>query len=196
MILNPGHNVGLETAQGHSAGACRPAPHGGPRLNGPRLGGPVRNQRGLAGSVAPHAHAARPRRGHRAPTMHGGTTAGGSPLPAPRCDLAEEDEGSPGSTPEVATQTEVHQRRVLVRRWFGGGGNGSVWSSMTAVRRSAVVGGSLQNRRGNANEEEGGQFMNRSSGGWSSLRSAMATASFVKFGAEGASFRRLTVDER
>jgi hypothetical protein len=38
--------------------------------------------------------------------------------------------------------------------------------------------------------------MNRSSGGWSSLRSAMATASFVKFGAEGASFQRLMVDER
>jgi hypothetical protein len=98
--LNPWYSVGLETAQGHSAGARRPAPHGGPRSNGPRPGGPVRSQRGLAGPAAHRVHAARPQRGHYTSAMHGGAAVDGSPLPTPRCGLAKEDEESLRSTPE------------------------------------------------------------------------------------------------
>jgi hypothetical protein len=72
-------------------------------------------------------------------------------------------------------------------------GNGGIRSLTMVVRRSAVVGGGLHNRRENANEEEGGQFTKRSSGGWSSLRSAMAAAPFTKSDMEGVTFRRLTV---
>jgi hypothetical protein len=64
-------------------------------------------------------------------------------------------------------------------------GNSGVRSSTTAARRSVMVNGGLQNRRENANVEEGGQFTKRSSGGWNSPRSAMAVASFAKSSAEG-----------
>jgi hypothetical protein len=114
--------VDLNPARGYSmcdVAACHVRPIRKP--NGPRLGGLVWSQRGLAGWAAQRAHAAWPRRGHRAPATRGGAAAGGSLLPAPRCGVVGEDEESSGSTPEVAMVTGTHQRRMSMMRWFDGG---------------------------------------------------------------------------
>jgi hypothetical protein len=106
--------VDLNPSRGYSpcdAATCHARPV--ERPNGPRLGGPVQNQSDLAGPAAQCAHAAQPRRG--------GAAANGSPLPASWCGLAGEDEESLRSTPEVATRTGTHRRRVSMMRWFSSG---------------------------------------------------------------------------
>jgi hypothetical protein len=88
----------------------------------------------------------------------------------------------------VATRTGTHQRRVSTMRWFGGGemtafGHRRRWPDAQRWLATAYrTGGRMRMRR------RGGQFTKRSSRGWSSPRSAMAAASFVKCGAEAAAF--------
>jgi hypothetical protein len=71
---------------------------------------------------------------------------------APWCGLPGEDEESPGSAPEAATLAGCTGDACRQRGGSAAGNNG-VRSSTTAAWHSAVVGGDLQNRRENGNEE-------------------------------------------
>jgi hypothetical protein len=67
MILNPGHSVGLETAQGQSVGVWRPAPHGGARPKGGPAGRLTRHgaRTGWSPRTGPHVVRGRRRRAGR-----------------------------------------------------------------------------------------------------------------------------------